>query len=177
LGGEKVAIKEAKVKAVEEIRDKFGRCRAAILTDFRGLSVAEVTELRRKLKEQGIEFKVVKNTLTKIAIKDFDFDLDEYLEGPTAIAFSYEDPVAPAKILTDFAKTYKQLEIKAGVVEGKVADRNLIGELAKMPPKEQLLANVVGALQSPLYGIVGVLQGTIRDFVYTLQAIQDKKAS
>jgi len=76
LGGEKVAIKEAKVKAVEEIRDKFGRCRAAILTDFRGLSVAEVTELRRKLKEQGIEFKVVKNTLTKIAINDFDFDLD-----------------------------------------------------------------------------------------------------
>ena len=172
-----MAIKEAKVKAVEEIRDKFGRCRAAILTDFRGLSVAEVTELRRKLKEQGIEFKVVKNTLTKIAIKDFDFDLDEYLEGPTAIAFSYEDPVAPAKILTDFAKTYKQLEIKAGVVEGKVADKNLIGELAKMPPKEQLLANVVGALQSPLYGIVGVQQGTIRDFVYTLQAIQDKKAS
>jgi len=177
MGGEKVAIKEAKVKAVEEIRDKFGRCRTAILTDFRGLNVTEITQLRRKLKEQGVEYKVVKNTLTKIAIKDFDFHLDEYLEGPTAIAFSYEDPVAPAKILTEFAKNYKQLEIKAGVVEGKFADKNLIGELAKMPPREQLLANVVGAIQSPLYGIVGVLQGTIRDFVYTLQAIQDKKAS
>jgi len=172
-----VAIKEAKVKAVEEIKDKFGRCRTAILTDYRGLNVAEITELRRKLKEQHIEYKVVKNTLTKIALKDFDYNLDEFLEGPTAIAFSYDDPVAPAKVLTDFAKTHKQLEIKAGVVEGKVADKVLIGELAKMPPREQLLANVVGALQSPLYGIVGVLQGTIRDFVYTLQAIQDKKAS
>jgi len=177
LGGEKVAIKEAKVKAVEELRDKFGRCRAAILTDFRGLNVAEITELRRKLKEQSVEYKVVKNTLTSIALKDFDYNLDEFLEGPTAIAFSYEDPVAPAKVLVDFAKTHKQLEIKAGVVEGKVADKATIDQLAKMPPKEQLLANVVGALQSPLYGIVGVLQGTLRDFVYTLQAIQDKKAS
>ena len=172
-----MAIMEAKVKAVEEIRDRFGRCRTAILTDYRGLNVAEITELRRKLKEQDVEYKVVKNTLTKIAIQDFEFNLDEHLEGPTAIAFSYEDPVAPAKILMDFAKTHKQLEIKAGVVEGKVADKSVIGELAKMPPKEQLLANVVGAIQSPLYGIVGVLEGTIRDMVYTLQAIQDKKAS
>jgi len=172
-----VAIKEAKVKAVEEIKNKFGSSRAAILTDYRGLNVAEITELRRKLKEQDVEYKVVKNTLTSIAIKDFDYDLDEYLEGPTAIAFSYEDPVAPAKVLMDFAKNHKQLEIKAGVVEGKVADKSVIGELAKMPPKEQLLANAVGAIQSPLYGIVGVLQGTLRDMVYTLQAIHDKKAS
>jgi large subunit ribosomal protein L10 len=172
-----VAIKEAKVKAVEELKDKFGRSRAAILTDYRGLNVAEITELRRKLKEQDVEYKVVKNTLTSIAIKDFDYNLDEFLEGPTAVAFSYEDPVAPAKVLVDFAKTHKQLEIKAGVVEGKVTDKDVIGELAKMPPKEQLLANAVGAIQSPLYGIVGVLQGTLRNMVYTLQAIQDKKAS
>ena len=118
-----------------------------------------------------------KNTLTSIAIKDMGYNLNEFLKGPTAVAFSYEDPVAPAKVLVDFAKTHKQLEIKAGVIEGKVADKDVIGELAKMPPKEQLLANTVGAIQSPLYGIVGVLQGTLRDMVYTLQAIQDKKAS
>jgi large subunit ribosomal protein L10 len=172
-----VALKEAKVKAVEEIKDKFSRSRTAILTDYRGLNVAEITELRRKLKEEDVEYKVVKNTLTSIAIKDFDFNLDEFLEGPTAIAFSYEDPVAPAKVLVDFAKTHKQLEIKAGVVEGKVTSKDVIDELAKLPPKEQLLANAVGAIQSPLYGIVGVLQGPLRELVYTLQAVQDKKAS
>ncbi|HHX22968.1 MAG: 50S ribosomal protein L10 [Clostridiales bacterium] len=172
-----MALKEAKVKAVEEIKDKFSRSRTAILTDYRGLNVAEITELRRKLKEEDVEYKVVKNTLTSIAIKDFDFNLDEFLEGPTAIAFSYEDPVAPAKVLVDFAKTHKQLEIKAGVVEGKVTSKDVIDELAKLPPKEQLLANAVGAIQSPLYGIVGVLQGPLRELVYTLQAVQDKKAS
>ena len=133
-----MALKEAKVKAVEEIKDKFSRSRTAILTDYRGLNVAEITELRRKLKEEDVEYKVVKNTLTSIAIKDFDFNLDEFLEGPTAIAFSYEDPVAPAKVLVDFAKTHKQLEIKAGVVEGKVTSKDVIDELAKLPPKEQL---------------------------------------
>jgi large subunit ribosomal protein L10 len=177
LGGDTVAIKEAKVKAVEELKDMFGRSRTAILTDYRGLNVAEITELRRKLKEQNVEYKVVKNTLTSIAIKDFDYNLDEFLEGPTAVAFSYEDPVAPAKVLVEFAKTHKQLEIKAGVVEGKVTGKDVIDELAKMPPKEQLLASAVGAIQSPLYGIVGVLEGTLRNMVYTLQAIQDKKAS
>ncbi|MDD4570296.1 MAG: 50S ribosomal protein L10 [Tepidanaerobacteraceae bacterium] len=172
-----MAVKEAKVKAVEELKDKFGRSRSAILTDYRGLNVGEITELRRKLKEQDVEYKVVKNTLTAIAIKDFDYKLDEFLEGPTAVAFSYEDPVAPAKILVDFSKTHKQLEIKAGVVEGRVANKDVISELAKMPPKEQLLASAVGAIQSPLYGIVGVLQGNLRNLVYTLQAVQDKKAS
>lgn len=172
-----MAVKEAKVKAVEELKDKFNRSSAVILTDYRGLNVADITELRRKLKEQGIEYKVAKNTLTRIAIKDFDYDLDEFLEGPTAMAFSYEDPVAPAKALTDFAKIHKELEIKAGVVEGKVVSKDVISELAKMPPKEQLLASAVGAIQSPLYGIVGVMQGTLRNVVYTLQAIQDKKAS
>lgn len=172
-----MAVKEAKVKAVEELKDKFDRSSAVILTDYRGLNVADITELRRKLKEQGIEYKVAKNTLTRIAIKDFDYDLDEFLEGPTAMAFSYEDPVAPAKALTDFAKIHKELEIKAGVVEGKVVSKDVISELAKMPPKEQLLASAVGAIQSPLYGIVGVMQGTLRNVVYTLQAIQDKKAS
>jgi large subunit ribosomal protein L10 len=172
-----VAVNEKKVKTVEELRDKFGRSKAAILTDYRGLNVADITELRKKLREQGVEFKVVKNTLTRIAIKDFNYNLDQFLEGPTAIAFSYKDPVAPAKVLVDFAKAHKELEIKAGVVEGKVLNSDMIADLSKMPPREELLAKAVGSIQSPLYGIVGVLQGTLRNLVYTLQAIQDKKAS
>lgn len=177
LGGETVPVKESKIKAVEELKDKFSRSKAVILTDYRGLNVAAITELRRKLREQGIEYKVAKNTLMHIALEDFDYSLDDFLEGPTAVAFSYEDPVAPAKLLTEFAKTHKELEIKAGVVEGKVASKEMIDELAKLPPKEQLLANAVGAIQSPLYGIVGVLQGTLCNLVYTLQAIEEKKAS
>ncbi|TYP58730.1 50S ribosomal protein L10 [Thermosediminibacter litoriperuensis] len=172
-----MGTREEKQQLVAELKDKFSRARAAILTDYKGLNVGEITELRRKLREQGVEYKVVKNTLTKLAIKDFDYNLDEYLEGPTAVAFGFSDPVAPAKVLVDFAKDHKQLEIKAGVVEGRVADKAMVEQLAKLPPKEELIAKTVGAIQSPLFGIVWVLQGPIRDLVYTLQAIQDKKAS
>lgn len=172
-----MAVKPEKVKAVEEIRDKFQRAKSVILTDYRGINVADLTELRKKLREQGIEYKVIKNTLTSIALRDFDFTLDEYLVGPTAAAFSYEDPVAPAKILMEFAKTHKELEIKAGVVEGKAIDKDAVVNLSKLPSKEELLAKAVGSIQSPLYGIVSVLQGPLRGLVYTLQAIQDKKAS
>lgn len=172
-----MAIREEKVKAVEELKDRFSRSKTAVLTDYRGLNVADITELRKKLREKGVEFKVVKNTLTRIALKDFSYNLDEFLEGPTAIAFSYQDPVAPAKVLIDFAKNHKELEIKAGVVEGKVGGKDMIESLAKIPSREELLAKAVGSIQSPLYGIVGVLQGPLRNLVYTLQAIQDKKAS
>ncbi|KXG74523.1 50S ribosomal protein L10 [Fervidicola ferrireducens] len=172
-----MGAREEKKKLVAELKDKFSRARAAILTDYKGLNVAEMTELRSKLREQGIEYKVVKNTLTRIAVKDLDINLDEYLQGPTAIAFGYDDPVTPAKILMDFAKDHKNLEIKGGIVEGRVSDKAVVEQLAKLPKKEELIARAVGAIQSPLFGIVWVLQGPIRDLVYTLQAIQEKKAS
>lgn len=172
-----MAVKESKIKAVEEIKDKFSRASSAILTDYRGLNVAEMTDLRKKLREAGIEFKVLKNTLTGRAVKELDYDLDEYLEGPTAIAFSFDDPVAPAKVLAEFAKKSKFLELKAGVVEGRVGGKEMVIELSKTPPKEELLAKAVGSIQSPLYGIVSVLDGSMRNLVYTLQALQDKKAS
>ncbi|MCG0276893.1 MAG: 50S ribosomal protein L10 [Thermosediminibacteraceae bacterium] len=162
---------------VAELKDKFSRARAAILTDYKGLNVAEMTELRSKLREQSIEYKVVKNTLTRLALKDLNYNLDEYLEGPTAVAFGYDDPVTPAKILMDFAKEHKNLEIKGGIVEGRVFDKATVEQLAKLPRKEELIAKAVGSIQSPLFGIVWVLQGPLRDLVYTLQAIQEKKAS
>ena len=172
-----MTVKESKVKAVEEIRDRFSRSKSAILADYRGLNVAEMTDLRKQLRQQEIELKVLKNTLTSIAVKDLNYDLDEFLQGPTAIAFSYNDPVAPAKVMAEFAKKYKSLELKAGIVEGKVADKDMVIELSKMPPREELLAKAVGSIQSPLYGIVGVLDGSLRNLVYTLQAVQDKKVS
>lgn len=172
-----MGAREEKQKVVAELKDKFSRARAAILTDYKGLNVAEMTELRSKLREQSIEYKVVKNTLTRLALKDLNYNLDEYLEGPTAVAFGYDDPVTPAKILMDFAKEHKNLEIKGGIVEGRVFDKATVEQLAKLPRKEELIAKAVGSIQSPLFGIVWVLQGPLRDLVYTLQAIQEKKAS
>jgi len=172
-----VGAREEKKQIVAELKDKLSRARAAILTDYKGLNVAEMTELRGKLREQGIEYKVVKNTLTRIALSDLDYNLDEYLKGPTALAFGFDDPVTPARILVDFAKDHKNLEIKGGIVEGRVMDKAMVEQLAKLPRREELIAKAVGAIQSPLFGIVWVLQGPIRDLVYTLQAIQEKKAS
>lgn len=169
---------EAKKQVVDEIKERLEKIQGAVLADYRGLNVAEVTELRVKLREAGIEFKVLKNTLTRIAAHQVGLqDLDSYLEGPTAIAFGLEDPVAPAKILSDFAKTHKALEIKAGILENKVIDADGVKALADLPSREVLLAKVLGAMQSPMYGFAGSLQGLLRNFVYVLDAVREKKAA
>ena len=169
---------EAKKQVVDEIKERLEKIQGAVLTDYRGLNVAEVTELRSKLREAGIEFKVLKNTLTRIAAHQVGLqDLDSYLEGPTAIAFGIDDPVAPAKILAEFAKAHKDLEIKAGILENKVIDADGVKALAELPSREVLLAKVLGAMQSPMYGFAGSLQGVLRNFVYALDAVREKKAA
>ncbi len=169
---------EAKKQVVEEIKGRFQNMQAAVLTDYRGLNVAEVTELRSKLRDAGVEFKVLKNTLTQIAANEVGLEgLDPYLEGPTAIAFGVNDPVAPAKILSEFAKTHKALEIKAGILENKVIDFEGVKALADLPSREVLLAKILGGMQSPMYGFAGSLQGLLRNFVYVLEAVREKKAA
>lgn len=168
--------REIKEQKVQEIIEKFRNAQAAILADFRGLNVEEDTELRRKFREAGVEYKVLKNTLTRIAIKEVGYDvLEKYLEGPTAIAFSYKDPVAPAKILVDFIKAHKKLELKAGIVNGKLINEDGIKALSELPPREVLIAKALGGMKAPISGLVGVLQGTIRKTVYVLNAIKEKK--
>lgn len=170
--------REKNEQKVEELKGKLDSAVTVVLTDYRGLNVAEITELRNQLRKAQIEYKVSKNTLTLIAAKDLGLgDLEQFLAGPTAIAFSYTDPVAPAKILSDFAKKSKKLEIKGGVVEGKIINNDGVQALADLPSREELIAKVVGGIKSPLYGLVGVLSGPIRGLVYTLQAIKDKKES
>ncbi len=165
-----------KVAAVSEIKDKLSKSQGIILTDFRGLNVAQATELRRKLREAGVEYKVTKNTLTIIAAKESGMDdLVPLLVGPTAIAFGYDDPVAPAKVLSDFAKANKALEIKGGMLEGKILDVDGVTALAELPSREQLLSHVARGMQAPISGLVNVLQGTIRNFVYALDAIREQK--
>ena len=169
--------RQEKELLLQEVREKLSGCKVAIMADYRGLNVAAMTKLRRRLREKGSELKVVKNTLTLKAARDLGFEgLDPYLEGPTAIAFSQEDLVAPAKVLTDFVKEFKILEIKGGLLEGKVIDISAVKNLAELPSREVLLTKVLGGMQSPMYGFAGVLQGMLRNFVYVLEAVRKQKA-
>lgn len=168
--------KSEKEVLIQELKQKFGGAKAAVLADYRGLNVAEATKLRRRLREAGCEFKVAKNTLASLAASQLGLEgLDPYLEGPIAIAFG-TDPVAPAKVLSDFIRETKKMEIKAGVLEGKVIDAKGVKALADLPPREVLLAKVLGGMQTPLYGFAGVLQGTLRSFVYALEAVRKQRA-
>ncbi len=154
---------EQKKAVVDEIKSKIDNAKSIVLFDARGLKVSEVNELRRKLRESGSDYKVYKNTLTKRAVEQTDYDLASYLEGPTAISFS-TDELAPVKIINDFAKAHEALEIKVGVVEGKVADVKTLKEYAKIPSRETLLTMLAG-------GMIGV----VRDLSICLNLYADKK--
>jgi large subunit ribosomal protein L10 len=166
--------KEAKVS---EVQQKFTMSKSVILADYRGLNVMEVTELRKKLREAGVEYRVVKNTLTSRAAKAANIDgLDQFLSGPTALAFGIDDVVAPAKILADFAKDHKKLELKGGVLEGKVIDLDAVKQLANLPSREVLLGQLAGMLQAPMRGLVTVLSGPLRNLTYAVEAVRKQKA-
>lgn len=162
---------------VREIKEKFNTSKSVILADYRGLSVTEVTELRKKLREAGVDYRVVKNTLTSRAAKAANIDgLDQFLSGPTALAFSGNDVVMPAKILNDFAKDHKMLELKGGILEGKVIDLAAVKELASLPSREALLGQLAGMFNSPMRGLVTVLSGPLRNLAYAIEAVRKQKA-
>lgn len=147
----KVGVREEKQQLVAEITEQFGRSKAIIVTDYRGLTVAQATELRSKLREAGIDYKVLKNTMTRRAAQAANLTgLEEYLTGPSAIAFSYDDPVAPAKVLYDFARKNKALELKGGVVEGRAVDAKEVESLASLPSREGLLSMLLSVMQAPV---------------------------
>lgn len=156
---------EQKKQLVSEIADKFRASESTILVDYRGLDVAEVTELRSQLRAAGVEFKVYKNTMSRRAVEEAELsELSDALVGPTAIAFSNEDVVAPAKILNGFAKEHEALEIKGGVIQGNVATIDQIKELADLPNYEGLLSMLLSVLQAP-----------VRNFAYATKAIAEQK--
>jgi large subunit ribosomal protein L10 len=173
-GGESVPTPK-KVQEVEEITELLKGSSLTILTNYRGLSVQQFQEFRKTLRESDASFRVVKNTLTGIAADNAGLtDVREFLEGPTAIVTAGEDPVAPAKATQDFVRRSRILEVKAGIFEGIVIPASEIERLATMPSREELLAKVVGGLNAPLYGLVGVLSGPIRALAYVLQARQEQ---
>ena len=167
---------EDKKKIVEELKQKFATTKVVIVTDYKGLDVAQMTELRRKLNEVNVEYQVVKNTMLKRASKDTEAELlVDVFKGPSGVAFSFEDPVAPAKILTQFAKDNEKLEIKAGVMNGKTMDLNAIMALSKLPSREELLAQVLSAMNAVPTGFVRALADVPRRMVNVLNAIKDQK--
>ena len=177
---DEMAITAAKQAIVAELKEKLTGAKGAVLVNYRGLTVAQDTKLRRQLREAGVDYRVVKNTMTRIAAQEAGLEgLDAYLEGPTAMAISTTDPVAPAKIITDFVKEHKLqvLEVKAGLVEGNVIDENGVKALASLPSREVLIAKMLGSMQSPITGLVNVLQGSVRNLVYALDAVRQQKES
>ncbi len=158
-------VMESKQVRVEEITEKFKGAATAVVVDYRGLNVSQLTELRKQLREAGVEFKVYKNTMTRRATEVAGLEgLNEFLTGPNAIAFSSEDVVAPAKIINDFAKKNEQLEIKAGVIEGTIASADDIKALAELPSREGLLSMLLSVLQAPM-----------RNFALVTKAVAEQK--
>ncbi|MDT8440364.1 MAG: 50S ribosomal protein L10 [Desulfuromonadales bacterium] len=168
--------RQSKEALVAEFAEKLKQTKAAFLADYRGLSVGQATALRRKLHDVGIEYRVVKNTLLRLAAKETHAAcLDEHLTGPTAIALVKDDPVVPAKALVDFAKANNAFEIKVGVLDGKLLSAADIMALSDLPSREVLLAKMLGSMNAPAGNFVGVLAAIPRSLVQVLSAIKDQK--
>ncbi|MFJ8237410.1 50S ribosomal protein L10 [Ureibacillus sp. NPDC094379] len=156
---------ETKRVQVQEIAEKFQAAASVVVVDYRGLTVAQVTELRKQLREAGVEFKVYKNTLTRRATEIVGVaGINEFLTGPNAVAFSNEDVIAPAKIINEFAKKNEALEIKAGIIEGNVSSAEDVKALAELPSREGLLSMLLSVLQAP-----------VRNFALATKAVAEQK--
>jgi large subunit ribosomal protein L10 len=173
------AIFEQKKQIVEDIKAKVQSAKSMVLVDYRGLTVKNDTEFRAKMREADIEYKVMKNKLVKIALNQLGYtEFDKDLEGTTAIAFAKNDPVAPAKIILEAMAKYNKLSVKCGMVEGKPITAEGVKELAELPPKEVLVAQVLGMLLAPITGLVRVLNaGTVGGLAVALNQIAEKKSN
>ena len=172
----KRAPKPEKIQQVETITDLLSRSAGVVLTDYRGFTVAEKAELTRRLRGADAEYHVVKNTLFRLAYAERGENPAALLEGPTAVAFALDDPVAPAKVISDFLREKKKGVVKGAIVDGRVFDAAGAEELSKLPPKKELLAKVAGTLQSPMSSMAYCLNGVLGNMARVLNAIHEQKA-
>jgi large subunit ribosomal protein L10 len=165
-----------KKKIVDDLNQRFSKFAILIISDYKGLNVSKIGDLRRKLKAENIEFQVVKNSLLARASEETDVNLiKEHFKGPNAVALSYDDPVAPAKILTDFAKENESLEIKAGVMNGKVLELSEIKALSSLPSREELLAKLLSTFNAVPSSFVRTLNEIPKKLLYLLSALRHQK--
>ncbi len=168
--------RDEKASRVQALNETFSKAKFAVVTDYRGLKVTELEKLRRELRQNDAFIQIAKNTLLKLAVKGTEFeDLGESFTGTTAIAFSFDEPVGTAKVLSDFAKDFEALKIRTAVMEGKVLTVEDVSSLAKLPSREQLLGQLCGVLQAVPTGLVRALNGVPSNLVYVLQAIKEQK--
>ena len=166
-----------KEAVITEMKEKAVRAQALYLADFTGMTVAEVTELRREFRKLGIEYRVVKNTLARKALEQaqgYDKVFDK-LEGPTGIAFSYDDVGAPAKIIKKFSDKTGKLKLKGAIIEKQLYDGSKLDALSKLPSRKEIISSILGSIQSPVTGIAGVVNAVMRDVAALIAAIEAKK--
>ncbi len=166
-----------KEQIATKIAEKISRAKSLFFTDFTGLTVEQANELRREFRKSGVEYQVVKNTLVQKALESVTgYDkLYEKLTGPTAIAYGFQDPVSPAKIIKKFFEKHEKLTVKICVLENQIYDGSKLNELAKLPSRHDLITGILGSLQAPILGVVGVLAAVTRDLVNVIDAIERKK--
>jgi large subunit ribosomal protein L10 len=163
-------VRPEKQEAVETLKGKLCAAKGIVLADFTGLTVSEAIELRRKCRDAEVEYRVVKNTIARIAVRETEIEgLGQHFEGPIAVALSETDSIAPARVLAEFRKAFQKLTFRAGYVEGRVFSPEEIREIALLPPREGLLAQVIGAVQAPMGQIVWTVEGVLRDLVSVLE--------
>ena len=171
-----VTVRPEKKAAVDNLMQKFTSAKSVFLTDYSGLTVEKITDLRRSLRKSQVEYLVAKNTLARIAAKNAGLEeLVPHLDGPTALAFGLGDPAAPAKVITEFLKNNEKPVIKSFVFEGQFFEGKSADEVAKLPGRDQLLARLAASLNGPITGLANSLQGILRNFLYALNAVADKK--
>lgn len=175
-------IQHKKQNTVENLKERLAGAKAIILVDYKGINVEQVNKLRNMFREAQVDYLVQKNTLIKIALNELGInDLDVYLQGPTAVAISKNDEVAPAKVLVKFVKDVMEEadfpKFKGGLISGKVMNQSELQEIAQLPSREELLARLMGSMKAPLSNFVNVSQGIIRKFVYAVDALAKQKAS
>lgn len=169
-------ILERKKEIVNELAEKIAKAKTIVLADYRGVTVEEDTKLRSELRKENVDYHVVKNTYTLLAAKKNNLDdLEEYLHGPTSIAISFDDPIAPAKVLVNYSKTNKKFELKVGVLDGKIISVERLTELANLPSKEVLIATLLSRASAPIGGLVNVLNANLRGLAVALNAIATQK--
>ena len=173
-----MSTKAFKNEKVEHFKKQFENAKVAVVTDYRGYSVEEITELRRKLQKSDADYTVTKNTLCKLASKGTSFEaIEELMQGPTAIAFGFGDEVSAAKVVASFIKENKKGEIKGAVLDGKVLSADEAKKLALLPSKEELFAKMLGSINSPASGIVGSINAVMSQLTRAMAAVRDQKAA
>lgn len=171
-----MATKAFKSEKIDAIKAKVEKAQVAVITEYKGLSVEEITNLRRELQKQGGDYMVTKNTLAKIAVKGTEYEvMDDLLRGPIAIAFGYEDQVSPAKVVSEFIKKTKKGEILGAVLEGKLLSAEEANALANMPSKDELYAKMLGSINSPATGITLAVNAVMASLTRAVAAVRDQK--